>query len=76
MKLSNKAIVIGKGTQCPKCKELMERRSHPGHYIHRKSYFYTEWDFCSKCKHIQHYEEFKSTAWKQEESQMSFLKSL
>lgn len=50
--------IIGEGNQCPKCVEtLMERRGHK--VIPNKVYYYTEWDYCTKCGYLQHYEEFK-----------------
>jgi hypothetical protein len=63
MKKSNKAIIVGKGEECPKCFKEMEHRKHPDHWESRKSYFYTEWDYCPFCKHVQHYEKFKSLEW-------------
>lgn len=74
--ISNKAVVIGDGKECPKCKRLMERRKHPSHWRNNKSYYYTEWDFCKFCKHVQHYEEFKSSDWQEQERQESFFNSL
>lgn len=39
----------------------MERRSHilitPKELS--KSYYYTEWDVCPPCKHVQHYDKYK-----------------
>lgn len=76
MKLSNKAIVIGNGKDCPKCKKPMDRKKHPLHWKNTKNYYYTEWDHCKNCQHIQHYEEFKSGQWKEAEEQESFFKNL
>lgn len=69
-----KIEVIGVGEKCPKCSEFMERRKHkdrPG-----KTWFYTQWDYCKSCKHIQHYEKFKSSEWQEVERQESFLNSI
>lgn len=63
-RLSNKAIVKGVGEVCYKCSDKMERRTHPNHWVSKKMYFYTEWDFCPNCKHVQHYEKFKNSEWK------------
>lgn len=76
MKISNKAIIIGKGDKCPKCSKEMDRRKHPPHWKHIKSYYYTEWDYCESCKHVQHYDKFKSTVWQEEERQESFFRDL
>lgn len=57
----NKVIKKLSIEECPKCKGIMERRSH--REITEKmlthDYFFSEWDFCKKCKHVQHYEKFK-----------------
>ena len=46
---------------CPKCSTKMERRKHykitPK--MKEKAYLFSEWDFCLKCKHLQHYNKFK-----------------
>jgi hypothetical protein len=49
------------GENCPKCKMPMDRRRHgSGETKHlAKKYYYSEWDVCTRCKHIQHYERFK-----------------
>lgn len=52
-----KHFVLGEGLACPKCSNPMERRRHsqdPTTY-----YFFTEWDYCKPCRHLQHYSEFK-----------------
>lgn len=76
MKQSNKSIVIGKGNECPKCSKLMERKKHPPHWKNTKTYFYTEWDYCKPCGHVQHYDEFKSIAWREAESRESFFRDM
>ena len=63
MKISNKAIVSGLGEDCPKCKDAMQRRKHPAHWKSKKTYYYTEWDYCNKCQHVQHYDKYKSLPW-------------
>lgn len=70
-----KIIVIGEGKECPKCGKKMERRMHR-FPPKDKNYFFTKWDFCRPCHHIQHYEEFKSSAWKEMEEQANFFNSI
>lgn len=76
IKKTNKAIVIGKGELCPKCLKEMERRSHPLHYVYKKSFYFTKWDYCNSCKHVQHYDKFKSNDWKEAEKIENFFNSL
>ncbi len=76
MKKNNKAIVIGNGENCPKCFKPMERRKHPPHWVNRKNYYFTEWDYCTKCNHTQLYEKYKSQDWQEDERQESFFRSL
>lgn len=53
--------VIAVGEDCPKCRKPMERRTHKK--LRSKQinapYYFSEWDCCRPCKHIQHYEHFK-----------------
>lgn len=74
-KLRSYAKVVGKGNDCPKCKEKMERRARKIPPTN-KSYFYTEWDYCTRCCHVQHYDEFKSAEWQESEYQDETLKHL
>jgi len=67
--------VIEGGNNCPKCSKPMERREHT-RPPKDKTWFYKKWDVCSKCRHIQHYEEFKSNEWKESEQQESFFNSM
>lgn len=76
MKISNKAIIKGIGNNCPKCDKPMDRKEHPKHWKPKNNYFFTEWDCCKHCGYVQHYEEFKSSDWKENEMQESFFKSL
>lgn len=73
-RLSKKIRVIGEGNPCPKCNKPMQRREHT--IRPPKTWFYTKWDICKDCRHIQHYEEFKSNDWKEMEYQESFFNSL
>lgn len=43
---------------CPKCAWLMERRSHK-QPPKKKPFYFSEWDYCPKCRHLQHYERYK-----------------
>ena len=74
-KLKQYARVKGSGENCPKCERPMERRERTK-APETRTYFYTEWDYCKDCGHIQHYEKFKSTMWQEDERQSSFLKSI
>ncbi len=54
-----KAITIGTGNKCPKCDRNMERRKH-GELIFKKAGgYFSEWDYCASCGHVQHYERFR-----------------
>lgn len=63
--------IRGQGKECPKCRERMERREHGEEP--KKTWYFTEWDYCKKCKHVQHYDEFKSVLWKEAEDQERFF---
>lgn len=69
-------IVVGTGRYCPKCKQLMERRKRVKKPLPTKSYFFTEWDYCKPCGHVQHYEQYKSAIWLEEENARAFFKSI
>lgn len=58
----NKGIVSSSGNNCPKCHQPMERRKRTK--TPEKQFYFTEWDYCIGCKHIQHYDEFKCDLWK------------
>lgn len=66
--------VIGKGNKCNSCSKEMQRREHlekPS-----KIYFYEKWDFCTDCKYVKHYEEFKNPQWKESERLQEHFKSI
>jgi len=42
---------------CPRCDCEMERRKHKT--IPDKEYYFSQWDYCKKCKYLQHYDEYK-----------------
>lgn len=73
--MKRKIKIIGTGNDCPKCGKPMERRAH-NLPPKDKTWFYTKWDICVRCRHIQHYEEFKSNEWKDSEEQASFFNSI
>lgn len=72
---TSKIKIIGQGEECPKCLRTMERRTH-NKKVEEKSYFYTQWDYCKNCKHVQHYEKFKSSMWKEAEERESHMRSI
>lgn len=74
-KVRSYAKVLGDGNDCPKCKEKMERRKRT-RKPEGKSYFYTEWDYCHRCSHVQHYEQYKSVEWQEEESMLAFFREM
>lgn len=57
-KLKGYAKVKGLGNDCPKCSSVMERRERT-RVPKNKAYFFSEWDYCKLCSHVQHYNEFK-----------------
>ena len=59
-KIKHYANAIGIGNNCIHCGTPMERRKRMKMPTNRSSYYYSEWDYCSSCSHVQHYEEFKS----------------
>lgn len=67
--------IKGEGNKCPKCKKVMERRERIK-MPKNKTYYFTEWDYCLNCKFVQHYDEFKSFDWQEDERQQSFLRSI
>lgn len=69
---TNNKKIIGSGNSCHRCGEIMIRKSHITPPL---KFHYTQWDVC-KCGVVKHYEEFKSSDWKEYERQNSFIKSL
>lgn len=55
------SVEAGRINPCPKCNTLMEYREHKEITAKQldKVYYYKWWNYCSKCKHVQHYEEAK-----------------
>jgi hypothetical protein len=58
--------IKGVGERCPHCHMYMQRRKRTQFPIN-KNYFYKEWDYCTKCNFVQHYERYKSAVWKENE---------
>lgn len=56
-----KAKITGKGSECPKCRELMDRCSHKPEWKPKENqpYYFGFWDRCTPCRHVQHYEAAK-----------------
>ena len=75
MKHTPKNIVIGIGNNCPKCSKPMERRRHAGK-IRNPHCYYSKWDYCNNCKHVQHYEEYKCQVWKEIEQTKNLFNNL
>lgn len=73
-KRMSKIKITGYGKECPKCSKPMQRRKHLTRPL--KSHFYTEWDYCEKCKHVQHYEEYKSSDWSELDRMQNFIKNI
>jgi hypothetical protein len=50
-----------RGAACPKCSRPMELRSHPPGWQPRpgQPYFFSSWDWCWRCSHLQHYNDRK-----------------
>ena len=88
----SKYKVIGMGELCPKCGKDMEKRSHSDLQTSHlnKVYYFTEWDYCQSCKHVQHYDDKKvwsntkqakivrniQASLEETERQQSFIKSI
>lgn len=53
--------ILNRINECPKCNQLMERRKHRtiGEKQLTKTFYFSEWDYCKPCNHVQFYEEYK-----------------
>lgn len=66
-----KNIEIISKTRCIKCNssncEIRKRKTKPNGW-----YYFTQWDYCLDCGHLQHYEQYKKRTeeWKIEEEQL------
>lgn len=54
----HKYIILGEGRSCPKCGKSMQKRGH--REVPITKYFYSQWDYCKPCGHVQHYNEFRN----------------
>lgn len=72
-----KYIVVGKGENCNRCGQVMERRKHSQRP--KQTWFYSEWDYCNNIdcpKNVQHYDKYKSSAWQEIENQENHLRDI
>ncbi len=55
------SVCLGNGGLCPKCNQPMQRLGHGKGYQPRpgQMYYFSYWDKCGPCKHLQHYEAAK-----------------
>jgi hypothetical protein len=59
-KYKSKRVWIKKGQSCPRCRQTMDRFKHADHWVPpTNGYWFTWWDVCPKCRHVQHYEHAK-----------------
>lgn len=60
-KRKKRVSIICDGLDCPKCNRPMQRRKHSSITPKelKKAYYFSEWDYCVSCKHIQLYEKYK-----------------
>lgn len=56
-----KYIVLENVNTCPKCFIYMQQRKHKviNDKIKRQAYYFSEWDVCTTCGHVQLYEKYK-----------------
>jgi len=59
MSRKNTSITIGKGEECPKCKNAMQKRKHKETSNLTQAFYFSQWDYCPLCKHVQLYEKYK-----------------
>ena len=53
-----KAVDTGEGANCPKCLKAMRRRVHKAEWQPKPNqpYYFSFWDYCVRCAHVQLYE--------------------
>lgn len=54
-------VIKGFIEKCPKCPYLMARKTRKEvlpYMLEQRGYF-TEWDYCDRCKHVQHYQKYR-----------------
>jgi hypothetical protein len=54
---------VSEGERCPTCSVKMGRFEHAKDWKPREGQriYYSLWDYCKDCKHVQHYDYFKRT---------------
>lgn len=57
-------ITVGNGIVCNNCGTQTIRRKRLKPPANKKSYYFTQWDYCKMCKTIYFEEQFKSKDWK------------
>lgn len=74
----NKIFIKGLGELCPKCNIKMERRSHRTltESILNQPYYFSEWDYCLPCGHLQHYDKYKVYSTEEMREYFNSLKEL
>jgi uncharacterized protein with PIN domain len=72
-KQKNRTVIVGEGNICPKCNELMQRRKHEKT---PDKWHFTEWDYCSSCNGVKHYDKFKCASWKELENQNDHFRNI
>ena len=58
-KKKKNSVDIGYGLECPRCNKPMIRREKPVGFKTNKRYYFSEWDYCKDCGHLQLYEHYK-----------------
>jgi type II secretory ATPase GspE/PulE/Tfp pilus assembly ATPase PilB-like protein len=48
-----------KGPPCPKCKKPMTTKRRKVPPSNCTTFYFSQWDVCQDCHHMQHYERFK-----------------
>lgn len=58
--------VEGEGQICRKCNipTMVKKRTKAPH---NRNFYYTQWDYCLKCKTVYFNERYKSTDWQENE---------
>ena len=59
---------------CVNCNIPYERRKRKERPANK--YFFTEWDYCNRCKRVQHYDQYKCRNWQEEEANYQHFNSI
>ena len=84
MSKKKKSVTAGKSEEkCPQCQGEMFIKKHPQitEKLRNQYYYFTQWDYCTKCKKVFFADEFKVTNGRgadleERERQRSFISSL